>query len=297
LNANSVDGLAAALNAVILRLKHSYQLGFHPSADKSDGSYHNLKVKLNSKAKCSACTVQARKGYYAGGHVAAVANKIIKAPKVPPTLGFGMSMTSSNATPLGLFLNEVPFEVATKYVTKSDFERQAALMISARVSTNFVSQNVLAGIKKSWTDVNNPFIFHYLRALIAKINEEEKYPPRYEIRKHMDFTLSASRLSETEDKQTIQIDLKFDANQLLFFFSDERYKSWLIFTAAIQKKLDIFFNFYETSYSEEEVQRALQSGIPLSFTMQIPAADKNIKLIVLNPISSDYGFQSAEIRP
>jgi Ca-activated chloride channel homolog len=61
LNAQSASDLSNVLNTAILNLKRSYTLGFYPSDKGIDGSYHALKVRLNSNADCS---VRARKGYF-----------------------------------------------------------------------------------------------------------------------------------------------------------------------------------------------------------------------------------------
>jgi hypothetical protein len=60
-----------------MSLKHSYTLGFYPSDKGKDGSYHTLKVKLNSYADYS---VQARAGYYVLGSPASKIDNKNKAP-------------------------------------------------------------------------------------------------------------------------------------------------------------------------------------------------------------------------
>jgi Ca-activated chloride channel homolog len=64
LDAKSVSDFHTALNSAIMSLKHSYTLGFYPSDKGKDGSYHTLKVKLNSNSDCG---IQARAGYYVLG--------------------------------------------------------------------------------------------------------------------------------------------------------------------------------------------------------------------------------------
>jgi VWFA-related protein len=86
LNADSVADLTKALNGAIASLNHSYLLGFNPTDPGQEGSYHAIKVTLNSGANCSKCKVQARKGYFLGG-----GNAGIMAPGAttrPPGLPF-----------------------------------------------------------------------------------------------------------------------------------------------------------------------------------------------------------------
>jgi Ca-activated chloride channel homolog len=66
-----------AMNAAILRLKHSYTLGFYPSDKGKEGSYHRLKIKLPSQMDYS---VQAREGYYVLGTSDSTAAKTVRAP-------------------------------------------------------------------------------------------------------------------------------------------------------------------------------------------------------------------------
>jgi hypothetical protein len=67
LNAQSASDLPNVLKTAILSLKRSYTLGFYLSDNGIDGSYHALKVRLNSRTDCS---VRARKGYYVPGTAA-----------------------------------------------------------------------------------------------------------------------------------------------------------------------------------------------------------------------------------
>jgi Ca-activated chloride channel homolog len=71
LNAESVTHLPEALDAVILNLRQGYTLGFTPSTTDEEGSFHKLEVRLNPRGDCAACKVQARSGYYVGGHAPA----------------------------------------------------------------------------------------------------------------------------------------------------------------------------------------------------------------------------------
>jgi Ca-activated chloride channel homolog len=77
LNAQTASDFPKVLNAAILSLKRSYTLGFYPSDKGTDGSYHALKVRLNSRADCS---VRARKGYYVTISAASKTNRQVQAP-------------------------------------------------------------------------------------------------------------------------------------------------------------------------------------------------------------------------
>jgi Ca-activated chloride channel homolog len=68
LNAESVTRLPEVLDAAVLNLKQGYTLGFTPSTTGEEGSFHKLEVKLNPRGDCTSCKVQARSGYYVGGH-------------------------------------------------------------------------------------------------------------------------------------------------------------------------------------------------------------------------------------
>jgi Ca-activated chloride channel homolog len=76
LDAKSPSDLSSALNKAILKLKHSYTLGFYPTDIGKEGSYHALKVKLNSNADYSA---QARSGYYVPGPLASKIDQKVQA--------------------------------------------------------------------------------------------------------------------------------------------------------------------------------------------------------------------------
>jgi Ca-activated chloride channel homolog len=77
LNAKSVSDFNTALNSAIVSLKRSYTLGFYPSDKGKDGSYHTLKVKLNSYSDYG---VQARAGYYVLGSSTSKIDNKNKAP-------------------------------------------------------------------------------------------------------------------------------------------------------------------------------------------------------------------------
>ncbi len=324
LDANSADDLSYALDAAVLRLKQSYVIGFYPSDERSQGSYHNLKVIFNKNKKCAGCKVWTRKGYYTGGESMATGDKkkntpILKnapiSPNKTPVPSFGLNISGMRVTPEGLFFEELstkntkrktkrmdnfdgqamypdPGSPGRKYVSETELYRLAASVESSLFPSNYVSRIYLAGIKKTWTDDKNPYIFYYLRYLIDKENENPQFN---DVNKRLSFQIAANRLSESEDKQVIKIDMKCDANRLFFFFTDERYKSWLVLAFAYQNKSELFIRFYEPSYSEEEFRQKLQSGIPLSFTTEIPPAETKLNVIIFNPMMSIYGIQYLEI--
>jgi Ca-activated chloride channel homolog len=113
LNAKSVSDFHAALNSVILSLKHSYTLGFYPSDKGKDGSYHTLKVKLNSHSDFG---IQARTGYYVLGSYTSKIDKKNKEPDsrsrniAPNYQGQLLSPTapqSDNSRFISLFLQQI----------------------------------------------------------------------------------------------------------------------------------------------------------------------------------------------
>jgi hypothetical protein len=81
INAESAAALPRAFNEVIANLKHSYTLGFYPSDSEANGNFHKLKVKLNSRIKCTDCSVQARSGYYLGGSTIATSEDKTQLPR------------------------------------------------------------------------------------------------------------------------------------------------------------------------------------------------------------------------
>jgi VWFA-related protein len=82
--AESVPGLAKALTTAITSLKHSYTIGFSPSGQKNDGSFHQIKVKLKSSKKCPGCKLQARSGYQLGQPAASALENNIQKPAAKP---------------------------------------------------------------------------------------------------------------------------------------------------------------------------------------------------------------------
>jgi Ca-activated chloride channel homolog len=306
LTPNSVDALSSKLNAVILRLKNSYQIGFYPSAEGNDGSYHKLKINLKSNVKCSDCKVQARKSYYTGGHTDSLPEKKNRAPLSLLGPGLGFAIASLNyVTPQSLFFENggMPISKYTEFMTEVIYvnKRLGHLIDSSSVPTNFFSQTFLAGIKLSWTNENNPYLFRYFHFLLNNTNKDRKpdfdaAPPNITAHENIDFMVSAKRMSEEKDKQNIKVDLKFYANRFFFSFADERYKGWLIFAVVLQNEY-MFVKLYEPTYSEEEFRKILQSEIPLSFAIQIPAGITNIRVIAVNPFRQSYGIKSISVEP
>jgi hypothetical protein len=117
-------------------------------------------------------------------------------------------------------------------------------------------------------------------------------------RKRLNFQTVATRLSENENKRVIRIDLKCDASSMLFFYKDELYKSWLVLASKYgeKSKSESLVRIFEQGYSEEEFIKRLQSGIPLSFTMEIPKSESKIRLLVFNPIMSVYGIKEIDLQ-
>jgi hypothetical protein len=113
----------------------------------------------------------------------------------------------------------------------------------------------------------------------------------------MDFRVSSTKISETQEKQEISINLKFGPSQTFFFVMNESYRSWLPVAVVPQNGSDMFFEFCEPSYSEQEAKELLQSGISLSFKLQIPKKIENIRVVVLNPFRPSYGIQAINIEP
>lgn len=83
LDAGTMGKLAEALDLAIVNLKHGYLLGFTPSDEGKEGSYHRLTVKLNSEQRCPGCRVQARTGYYAGAQAPAPPKNTSRAAAKP----------------------------------------------------------------------------------------------------------------------------------------------------------------------------------------------------------------------
>jgi Ca-activated chloride channel homolog len=278
LETNSIDALPGALNAVVQRLKNTYLIGFHPSAEINDGSYHKLKINLKSKTGCSGCKVQARKGYYAGGHAAPIANHSIPAfqPRLPKTIDY---------TPQGLLLNSLR-SINPKQNYGAALGRLSDSLQDDLGATGSISKIWLATVKRTWTDAKNPYVVRYFRFLSDNKSNAD-----------MKFTASAKKISEAGSRGNINIDLKFDYSQVFFFFSDDRYQCWLPVAVVPPNVSDVSFQFLELSYSEEELKSVMQSGISISFTTRIPAGTTNAGIISVNPFRSSYGIQSIAIDP
>jgi len=71
LDAVTPENLPTALASAITNAKSGYILGFTPSSQSKEGSYHRLAVRLKSAQRCQGCRVQARSGYYVGSQMPA----------------------------------------------------------------------------------------------------------------------------------------------------------------------------------------------------------------------------------
>jgi Ca-activated chloride channel homolog len=278
LETNSIDALSGSLNAAVQRLKNTYLIGFHPSAEKNDGSYHKLKINLKPKTECSGCKVQARKGYYAGGHAAPMTNHPIPMFQTTP-------LRPIEFTPQGLLLNLL-HDNNPKQKYSAAYAQLANSIQDDSGATGSISKIWLATVKKTWTDVKNPYVVRYFKFLSGNNDNGDIH-----------FTASAKKISEAGSNNSVNIDLKFDCSQVAFFFSDERYKVWLPVAVALPNVSDISFKFFELSYSEEELKDLLKSKIPLSFPIEIPAGISKASVIAVNPFRSSYGIQSIAIDP
>jgi Ca-activated chloride channel homolog len=333
LDTNSLDTLSYALNSAVLHIKNSYVIGFYPSDERNQGSYHNLKVMLD-KDKCSACKVWTRKGYYAGGQAIAATN--IKEgtrestplqPKkysLPPAPYFGLLLLLSSDSPQILLMNEewtkntkqkaqftfTPDDFAMltpniggkkkhRPMIQTDLDNKsifglAPYIENIPITSSCVSHRYLTGLKMLWTDPNQGAVSRLFKFLF----ENSPKPHFSDFRKRLNFQILANKLSEVENKQIIRMDLKCDAKQLFFFFDGERYNTWLVLSSKYVKKSksDLIMQFYESSYSEEEFVQILESGIPLSFTIEIPKSESKIRLMVFNPIMSIYDIKEVEVQ-
>jgi VWFA-related protein len=117
--------LAEAMDMAIMNLKHGYLLGFTPSDQGKEGSYHRLIVKLTSGQRCPWCSVQARSGYYAGAQA--------PTPTKNSSRGAGKTDSKSKTLPIDFEeliaqnriyaarnissdLRDIPFEISTTEV-------------------------------------------------------------------------------------------------------------------------------------------------------------------------------------
>jgi Ca-activated chloride channel homolog len=358
LDANSLDALSYSLNSAVLRLKSSYGIGFYPSDERSQGSFHNLKITLD-KNKCPSCKIWARKGYYAGGQAIAASDnndrRRISTPLQPRKYAvayaapyFGQFVILSMESPQILLMNEGLTKITGKitqysiisddyrmplfspispnaptlfvwgsqvyvgtadhpYLSTgqyagvdpssphaSDFHKLAYSIENAPITSQYVSQRYLTGLKMLWTDLNRIAVSD----LFSYLFEQNQKPKFNDFRKRLNFQILANRSSEVGDKQVTRIDLECDAKQLFFFFNGERYKTWLVLASKYGEKSKsvAFIKFYEQSYSEEEFMQILQSGIPLSFTMEIPKEESKVRLMVFNPIMSIYDIKDVDVQ-
>jgi hypothetical protein len=166
--------------------------------------------------------------------------------------------------------------------------------IEAVPVTSRVSQRYLTGLKMLWNESSKIAV----SLLFSYFFEKNQDPHFSDDRKRLNFQIVSNRVAETESKQIIKVDLKCDASRLFVFFNDGQYKSWLVVAPKYgeKSKSDSFVKFFEPSYSEEEFIQILQSGIPLSFTMEIPKSESKIRLLVFNPIMSIYGIKEVEVQ-
>jgi VWFA-related protein len=285
INTTKEESLSSALNAAIIRLKHSYLLGYYPSKEEPEGSYHELNIKLSSSAICPACKIQARKGYYSGNH--ALLQPSIK--KQWPRTSSGRSAKVPITALPGMPIWFLP-DISSAFTPGSYLPPMAEIKIIPG-STDTVFLKYLTAIKQWWSD-KTP-ILQYLKIILAE-NEGNKYYRRRHNR--ISFTAAASRLAYTEDKQKIKLDLTFDAAPLFFFFSEGQHKCWLIVAIALPNASDSFLRIYEVKCSEEKFRQALRSGISLSLLIPIPTENANVEIIVLEPFSASYGMQYAPIQ-
>ncbi len=333
LDANSLDVLSDALSAAVLRLKNSYVIGFYPSDERDPGSYHKLTIQLD-KNKCSDCKIWTRKGYYAGGQAIAESGnkKGSKKSSLAPKKAwwgpfFGIAMIESFSSPQTLLYNAALTKInrkesSTWYTNESDagywtgllganltgadsvlgkyggsaFQSEGRRLIDDIADIpvmSRVSQRYLTGLKMLWTGSNKKAITLLFNYLFVK-NEDRHFN---DVRKRLNFQIVATRLSENQNKQVIRIDLKCDASRLFIFFNDGLYKSWLVVAPKYgeERKSESFIKVFEPGYSEKEFKKALQSGIPLSFTMEIPKSESKIKLLVFNPVMSIYGISEIKL--
>jgi Ca-activated chloride channel homolog len=286
LNIAKEESLSGALNAAITRLKHSYLLGFYPSKEGPEGSYHELNIKLSSSATCPACTVQARKGYYSGNRALAQPSIKKQWPRTSSGISAKVPITALPGMPIW-FLPDVSSAFAPGM-----YEPPMAEIKIIPGSANTVFQNYQTAIKQWWSD-KTP-ILQYLNIILAEAEDNKYYKRRHN---RISFKAAASRLADTEDNQKIKIDLKFDAAPLFFFFSEGQHKCWLVVAVVLPNASNSFLRLYEVKCSEEKFRQALQSGVSLSLLIPIPAENANIEIIVLEPFSASYGLQYAHIQP
>jgi len=263
LDAESASELSSVLNATILSLKRSYTLGFYPSDKETEGSYHALRVQVNSNADYS---VQARAGYYVPG---SAASKI------------GQKVQASDARARGTAQNDLPGKNGWYFL-----------------QGHFYDPNPGRGFYSEFFYIQmREFLNRFTRQMDnAKKKNPIKNKPAPPALPHFDFSATAKRFKNPEGKSRAKIDLQMDAAQLFFDFMDDRYRAFLYIGVFQNNETVDNIKYYKVSYSEEEFTQAIQSKVSLSVTVS-PPKHGDIQILVVNPAFYSNGVQSIQINP
>jgi VWFA-related protein len=150
LDAETGAKLAEALDQVIMDLQHAYVLGFAPSDEGPEGSYHRLEVKVNVGARCPDCRVQARRGYYAGVTASArslnssrktsrpAAKPLMLSADLEELIAQNQIIAARNAS---AELQDIRFEVGTAVV--NDDNGQSQLKVDMKINPANISFRIL----------------------------------------------------------------------------------------------------------------------------------------------------------
>ena len=126
LDVKASASLQEALEKAIHNLRLQYTLGFSPLDPGREGNFHKLSVRLAAEARCPACRLLARSGYYAGSSPAPLANEIRVAPAEPGNkTDYGMILRKMEmAETIDLDLPDIPFVAGTAGQKDSDGKPQ-----------------------------------------------------------------------------------------------------------------------------------------------------------------------------
>jgi VWFA-related protein len=272
LNAITASDLPKALNTAVLNLKHSYTLGFYPSDKGAEGSYHQIKVQLNSRADYS---VQARTGYYVPKSAAsAIAQKVQASDK--QSLNANANDEYLSAMERYNFHSSLPRRI---YDRNPDFGLNAPK--SPLPAPTFIDRFLLHD-KVDW-----------VKGKLS--NDGLKYGL-----KHIDFTAVAKSRANPKDK--LNIDIKIDAAQLFFEFFNNQYRAF-VHICILNKDnpiSDVITSL--ASFPEEKFARVIQSKVTFSITMD-PSKHKDLRVLVFQRslmdgyISQSWGFQPVQMQP
>lgn len=121
--------LQEALEKAISDLRLQYTLGFSPSDQGEEGSFHKLTVKLASEKRCPSCRLLARSGYYAGSTPASALSEFRTVSPEPANKPdqWAIRRKIESANTMDLDLLDIPFAASAAKQQGSSGEPQVGI--------------------------------------------------------------------------------------------------------------------------------------------------------------------------